>query len=619
MQSNAEREIYQKTGRLLNTLRVSIFYNHPSRKLTSLCQVLSTMKRKKQAKDLSKRLGDEPTPKRARSGSRALSHHEEDEGYNRLGESPAGRKSVRREGHDDENTHDSAHNSPSSLSQEGGNEPTRVDEEQTDNESDDPNDGDAPIPMKARRGRPPSNIHKGQVSGTTPVKALKGKKLFSTPVKSNGSAEIGETPALVRHADRSARRKSTRSLIERTVLGTTSDNEDGDEDIEHHIYDSDEEDEAEQDVEVVEKDPGSAPATPAKRGRPKGSKNKHRSPTPTHDLPPHEAYFSQNRGGHAKTSNNNLSSLALLDHEEYFTLVRGHQDPHTDDRGSLHKLYANSFNQWRFELSQDFNICLYGWGSKKPLLLAFSEHIYNTHQDHANNQIVIVNGYVHNLTIRDVLNTLAGAISETGIKMGSQPAEMLEKLLAALEEDERKKITLVVHSIDGPALRRPATQTIISRLSSHLQIQLIASADHPSFPLLWDSSLRSTFNFLFHNCTTFQPYTSEVDVVDEVHELLGRSGRRVGGKEGVSFVLKSLPENAKNLFRVLVGEQLAAMDENLATGFGAADDDDDYDDERHASSVGRNEPGVEYKVLYQKACEEFICSSEMSFRTLLKE
>ena len=61
------------------------------------------------------------------------------------------------------------------------------------------------------------------------------------------------------------------------------------------------------------------------------------------------------------------------------------------------------------------------------------------------------------------------------------------------------------------------------------------------------------------------------------------------------------------------------MDENQGVGFGVIDDDDNYDNERHASAIGRHEPGVEYKVLYQKACEEFICSSEMNFRTLLKE
>ena len=29
--------------------------------------------------------------------------------------------------------------------------------------------------------------------------------------------------------------------------------------------------------------------------------------------------------------------------------------------------------------------------------------------------------------------------------------------------------------------------------------------------------------------------------------------------------------------------------------------------------------GIEYRILYQKAVEEFLCSSEMAFRTLLKE
>jgi origin recognition complex subunit 2 len=147
----------------------------------------------------------------------------------------------------------------------------------------------------------------------------------------------------------------------------------------------------------------------------------------------------------------------------------------------------------------------------------------------------------------------------------------------------------------------------------------VASADHPNFPLLWDSSLRSTYNFLFHDCTTFQPYTAETDVVDEVHELLGRSGRRVGGKEGVSFVLKSLPENAKNLFRVLVGEQLVAMDDSSGALFNNGNDDDDNDNEPRRGNLRNSEPGVEYRVLYQKAVEEFICSNEMNFRTLLKE
>ncbi|KAH9215743.1 origin recognition complex subunit 2-domain-containing protein [Leptodontidium sp. 2 PMI_412] len=476
----------------------------------------------------------------------------------------------------------------------------------------------AVTPRKDTQGTP--NKALGAIAnGTTPQKQLLGKKLFATPVKTTEFAGENDTPRIERNANRSARRKSTRTLIERTILGHTSDNDEEDEDIAQQIYDSEGDGLGQDDDEdvAVDVDENTAPETPSKRGRKKGTKVQRRSPTPPQDLAAHEKYFFQNRGGRAKTSNNNLSSLALLDHEEYFSRARNLKDPHAEDVKFLEQLHAESFNQWQFELSQDFNICAFGWGSKRSLLMHFADHIYKSQQDHAKAKIVVVNGYVNNLTIRDVLNTVASAIIERGYRLGSQPAEMLENLITLLEEDKAQDITLIIHSIDRAPLRRPTTQNILSRLSSHPQIHLVASADHPSFPLLWDSSLRSAYNFLFHDCTTFQPYTSEVDVVDEVHELLGRSGRRVGGKEGVNFVLKSLPENAKSLFRVLIGEQLAAMDEGSGPVVEGEDGDDGIDQRFGNSRSG--EVGVEYRVLYQKAVEEFICSNEMNFRTLLKE
>ncbi|CAD6440012.1 c16b9ee0-6421-4719-85b5-af61f9857963 [Sclerotinia trifoliorum] len=453
---------------------------------------------------------------------------------------------------------------------------------------------------------------------STPRSIRHGNKLFATPVKAKGITGTDETPRLRRNIDRSARRKSTRTLIERTVLGNTSDNDDEEEDIANQIYDSEEEDEAEigNDKNQVS-DAIGEPSTPSKRGpgRIRGTTNRQRSLTPPQDLSSHELYFSQNRPGRSKTANSNLSSLALLDHEEYFSLARSYKDQHEDDVNFLQDVHAKSFNQWQFELRQDFNICIYGWGSKRSLLLKFAEHIYNTTADHSRERIVVVNGYVQNLTIRDLLNTIACSISGNGTKIGSQPAEMLENLTNLLDEDKTQHVNLIIHSLDGSALRRPASQMILSRLGSHPQVHLVVSVDHPSFHLLWDSSLRAAFNFLFHDCTTFLPYTVEIDVVDEVHDLLGRSGRKVGGKGGVGFVLKSLPENAKNLFRVLVGEQLAAMDD-IAVG---EHNDGDDEDGLHGSAGRKSEPGVEYRVLYQKAVEEFICSNEMNFRTLLKE
>jgi origin recognition complex subunit 2 len=573
------------------------------------------MKRKQVEEDLANGHDQEPSPKKSPAGARAAEQTVEDDQPPQNGSTPIKRRHLWQESVLVEEEGDSA---PSEDESMDGVEQGKPNGDLENSIGDDPEPEDI-TPRKRRRGRPKQDTAENYTNGTTPKKDSLLKTLFSTPTKVNSTSEL-DTPRIERNVDRSARKKSTRTLIERTILGNTSDNDEEEEDIAEEIYNSEEEGNIDEDGlgligGLAEDD--NVPATPSKRGRKKGTKNRQKSPTPPPDLTPHEKYFYQNRGGRVKTSNNTLSSLALLDHEEYFSRARDLVDSHARDIEYLEGLHAESFNQWHFELSQDFNICLYGWGSKRPLLMKFADHIYKAQSDHTKAKIVVVNGYVHNLTLKDIFNTIAASITERGYKLGSQQADMLDNLLALLEEDKAQDITLIIHSIDRIPLRRPVTLTLLSRLASHPQVHLIASADHPSFPLLWDSSLRSTYNFIFHDCTTFQPYTAEVDVVDEVHELLGRSGRIVGGKEGVSFVLKSLPENAKNLFRVLIGEQLAAMDEGAGTLEGGVDDNDN--DERRLVGHKKNETGVEYRVLYNKAVEEFICSNEMNFRTLLKE
>lgn len=120
-------------------------------------------------------------------------------------------------------------------------------------------------------------------------------------------------------------------------------------------------------------------------------------------------------------------------------------------------------------------------------------------------------------------------------------------------------------------------------------------------------------------------------MVEEVNELMGRSGRRIKGKEGVGFVLRSLPENARALYRVLVGELLSQGMEGLEGGGDMRDEEEeeDYRDEEGRmlgtphKAKGRGSKGdvagIEYRTLYQKVVEEFICSNEMGFRQLLKE
>ncbi|KAI0456810.1 origin recognition complex subunit 2-domain-containing protein [Xylaria acuta] len=482
-------------------------------------------------------------------------------------------------------------------------------------EYDFPSDDDTPAKPTAqgtpkRRGRPPATA---TLNGDGEVSTPRGRKskginpVTPSVIRARGIAN-GETPRR-QHNDRSARKKSARALIEKVVGGVSSD-EDADEDIAREIYESSEDDDIGEDA--VEAHPGEGDtelpddaATPSKKSRrstkaKKGARTRKKSPTPPRDLPPHELYFAQNRPGAVKTSNNTLASLKLLTHEEYFSVLREYKDSHEDDIEFLDSIHVQSFPQWAFELSQGFSVCLYGYGSKRALLHKFAKHIYNTISDHDSHRIVVVNGYVRaNMSsLRDILSVIAGAIEPKHKLAAGGPSVMMENLKSLLSAHDTT-VTVVLNSIDAVPLRRPGFQPILAQLAAHPQIQFVCSADTPDFTLLWDSSLRSSFSFVFHDCTTFVPFTAELEIVDDVHELLGRKARRVGGKEGVTYVLRSLTDNARNLYRLLVGEVLIAMDDE-------------------ADSSGEN-PGVEYRMIYNKAVEEFICSSEMAFRTLLKE
>lgn len=464
----------------------------------------------------------------------------------------------------------------------------------------------APTPTPRKRGRPPKSATPG--SNTSTPKASR-QNVLKTPTKLGNADQA--TPGRKAGADRSARRKSARALIEQVVGDRDSaDDEDEEEgDLAREIYDSSEGEDAEGELDtpIAASGPETADDTPSKATpKQRRPRKKARSPTPPRDLPPHELYFAQNKPGRPKTSDNNLASLNLLTHEEYFDILQGQEDRHKGDIEYLESLHAESFPQWIFELAEGFAICLYGFGSKRSLMLRFAKELHARGYGTKSSKIVIVNGYAPTTTIREILTTVALAVDPSRRIPMTSPTATLRAILSHLSSpyssSTSASLTLLVNSIDALPLRKPGHQSLLAQLAAHPRVHLVCSADTPDFPLLWDVGLRSAFNLAFHDATTFAPRRAELDVVDDVHELLGRASRRVNGREGVAFVLRSLPENAKNLFQLLVGEVLIAIEEE---GGGAG--------------AGEGDVGVEYRMVYNKAVEEFICSSEMAFRTLLKE
>ena len=501
-------------------------------------------------------------------------------------------------------------------------------------------------PSKRSRGRPSRIRQEGTIVGGFPETSQptdatpksKGKLLFATPTKPPEGSFSKTTPIRVQNADRSARRKSARALIERTLAGDLSDNDNVEKeyDLANEIRDEEESEteteESQNEVEEVVDADALLPETPSKRGpgRPARARQK-RSPTPPQNLPPHEQYFFQNRPGNGKTSSNSIASLSLLSHSDYHSAISTHTDPHTSSISFLHSLHSRSFPQWVFELAQSFSICLYGFGSKRSLLTSFADYLHSKHSASAPPTTIIINGYIPTLTLRQLLTTVISTLQPTlfhSKKLPSQPSDLLDLLLGHLnDQPPESPIYILINSLDGPSLRRPNPQSILAALSAHSSIHLIATCDTPSFPLLWDTTLRERFNWVFHDTTTFVPYddgrgTGEVGgVVDGVNELMGRKGASGKGREGVRWVLKSLPENARGLYRILIAELLASADDGRENE-DVADEDDEPDKLRKTTGKkreGDESGGVEYRVLYQKAVEEFLCSSEMAFRTLLKE
>ncbi|THX39700.1 ORC2-domain-containing protein [Aureobasidium pullulans] len=476
------------------------------------------------------------------------------------------------------------------------------------------------------------------------------KVLFSTPARADEEFDDAPTKlsplTVARNADRSARRKSHKRLFDAQDNDESVVDDTGLEDaLARDILEDEDDPDADQEVKMTVT-PGTPSKTARPRGRPKGSK---KQPSPeAQDMAAHELYFFQNRPGGVKTSTNTLPGNALLGHDDYFAYINPYNDPHSVDKDFLTRLHENAFDQWMFELEEGFNICIYGYGSKRHLLLDFADHLHESSDKKPN--VIVVNGYSPNISVRDLLTAIAkhGLPSSMASKLPLQPQALLDALLAYLTTTPPSSpIYLLAHSIDSPFFRKPLFQATISTLAAHPNIRLVASADTPTFPLLWDISQRSSLRFLFHDATTFAPYTAELDPVEEVNVLLNRSGRRIGGKDGVAYVLRSLPENARNLFRILVGEQLALADSAFETHPNSPESDgmlghsgDDMDIDRGNVTKpkrGRGRPpkkspapkvkvhktpsfvGVEYRTLYHKAVEEFVCSSEMSFRTLLKE
>lgn len=309
--------------------------------------------------------------------------------------------------------------------------------------------------------------------------------------------------------------------------------------------------------------------------------------------------------------------------------------------------YNALFPRFLLQLEQDFNLLFYGAGSKRAVLNEFAEYLHKRRKVH----VVVANAFNPNFTLKDLLSSIENVLhtSPDSSQRGNTPEVQLARIQHALSTTPRK-LCLLIHNIDSPALITTKSKSVLSTLACHPNIHLLASVDNIAFPLLYSlsssshrshsshsssssSSPSSThsadsgFAWLYHDLTTLQPYTFELSSADRssisgASRLTSRAARLRAAANGpiimtevaARHILASVTEKAKRLFVLLAQRQLASMAESAAgdkSGGGGGGE--------HASAQDMQNVAVEYGTLFTMARDQFVATNETAFRALMGE
>ncbi|XP_059052767.1 origin recognition complex subunit 2 [Achroia grisella] len=313
----------------------------------------------------------------------------------------------------------------------------------------------------------------------------------------------------------------------------------------------------------------------------KNKTNKSKSKDSEYIVTP-DNYFLMHSSKKITTSDHTLARLKNLNLNESLGDYTVISDEHKRKIMELNKSYEQLFHKWLYVLSENFNIILYGIGSKCSILHQFQ---IQKLQDFP---CIVINGFFPGLTIKNILETIViDLLGNTHVP--SNIGDIVKLISVQLEENDTD-LFLIIHNIDGTMLRNSKAQTMLSNISQIKNVHTIATIDHINAPLLWDHSKLSKFKFTWWDVTTFLPYTEETSYENSI--MSHRSGALQ--LSSLRSVYQSLTTNAKGIFNIIIGYQL----ENLKQA---------------------HYQGLPFKDLYSKCREQFLVSSDMALRAQLTE
>lgn len=302
-----------------------------------------------------------------------------------------------------------------------------------------------------------------------------------------------------------------------------------------------------------------------------------------------EAYFEAHGTREIETSDRTLARLKnpRLSQMEVEELLANEPLKYQAEINLLLQDYRQKFGKWNELLQRDFNLVLFGLGSKKALIQDFQYQILKEQS------VVVVNGFFPSLTIKQILNSITGDILASSNTFGSVP-EQIAFIKETLDDEIEEPIFLIIHNIDGSMLRNSKAQTVIAQLAEHPKIHLICSIDHINAPLIWDQEKLSKLNLVWFDTTTFLPYTEETK--NENSLLVKDSGKLA--LNSLTHVFASLTPNAKGIYLLIINYQIQAIEE---------------------LGGSQNYQGISFQELYMKSRRSYLSNSDLTLRAQLTE
>lgn len=191
-------------------------------------------------------------------------------------------------------------------------------------------------------------------------------------------------------------------------------------------------------------------------------------------------YFLNHSNKKILTSNHTLDKLDTprLPQDELQKLLKQTKisEEHRKMMKNLKEANELQFQKWLHLLYENFNVLLYGLGSKRKLLEQFQkEYLQNV-------PVIVVNGFFPSISIKDILDSILLNILEAK-EGGSGLFEACEIVEQKFNIYSDLHLFIIIHNIEGDMLRNNKCQNVLARLADIRNIHLIATIDHINAPL----------------------------------------------------------------------------------------------------------------------------------------